>query len=139
MYSYQPNLRKGYSEDDLKKLDIESAMKLVKSRARRAIKRALEGKSIEFRKLILKVRKLKEKNSKKLQEGIKTHCREAVILPEWIGLKFLVYNGKEWKPVEISMEKVGHRLGEFAFTTKFEKHAGPGIGATRGSKFIAMK
>ncbi|MEM1688685.1 MAG: hypothetical protein QXH89_02050, partial [Candidatus Anstonellales archaeon] len=77
MYSYQPNLRKGYSEDELKKLDIESTMKLVKSRARRAIKRALEGKSIEFRKLILKVRKLKEKNSKKLQEGIKTHCREA--------------------------------------------------------------
>lgn len=139
MYNYQPNLRKGYSEEQILKFSMEDTLKLLKSRARRAVKRALENKNIKYKKLIIKVRKLKQKNSKKLSEGIKTHVREAVILPEWLGLKFLVYNGKEWKPVEITLEKIGHRLGEFSFPVKFEKHAGPGIGATRGSKFIAMK
>ncbi len=137
MYQYQPNLRKGYDEN-ISKLSLEETLSILKSRARRALKRAMEGKNIEYKQLILKVRKMK-KNPKKLAEGIKTHCREAVILPEWLGLKFLVYNGKEWKPVEITLDKIGHRLGEFSFTVKFEKHAGPGIGATRGSKFIAMK
>ncbi|MCS7122465.1 MAG: ribosomal protein S19 family protein [Candidatus Micrarchaeota archaeon] len=139
MYNYQPNLRKGYSENQMKDIDLEKFINIVKSRERRAIRRALEGKNQEYRKLILKIRKMKSKNPKKLEAGVRTHCREAVIIPEWLGLKFLVYNGKEWKPVEITVEKLGHRLGEFSFTTKFEKHAGPGIGATRGSKFIAMK
>lgn len=138
MYEYQPNLRKGYDES-ISKLSLEDTLRILKSRARRALKRAMEDKNKEYKQLILKVRKLKQKNPKKLADGIKTHCREAVILPEWLGLKFLVYNGKEWKPVEITLDKIGHRLGEFSFTVKFEKHAGPGIGATRGSKFIAMK
>ncbi|MEM4295921.1 MAG: ribosomal protein S19 family protein, partial [Candidatus Anstonellales archaeon] len=70
---------------------------------------------------------------------IKTHCREAVIIPEWLGLRFLVYNGKEWKPVDITIDKLGHRLGEYSYTVKFESHSSPGIGATRGSKFVAAK
>lgn len=138
MFEYNPSLRKGYNEN-ITSLNLEQTLKILKSRARRALKRALEGKNLEYRKLLLKVRKLKQKNSPKLKEGIKTHCREAVIVPEWLGLKFLVYNGKEWKPVEITLDKIGHRLGEFSFPTKFEKHANPGIGATRGSKFMSLK
>ncbi len=130
---------KGLKEDDLKNMALEDFAKLVKSRARRAIYRALKGLNLEYAQLIEKVRKLKKKNPKKLEKGIKTHCREAVIIPEWLGLKFLVYNGKEWKPVEITIEKLGHRLGEYSYTTTFNKHSGPGVGATRGSKFVSVK
>ncbi len=130
---------KGLKEKDLENMSLEEFAKLCKARARRAIKRALSGENMRYMAFIEKVRKLKEKNSPKLKKGIKTHERDAVIIPEWLGLKFLVFNGKEWKPVEITLEKLGHRLGEYSHTTTFTKHSGPGVGATRGSKFISVK
>ncbi|NPA22268.1 MAG: 30S ribosomal protein S19 [Candidatus Micrarchaeota archaeon] len=139
MFELKQDHWRGMEESELAKLSLEEFMKLIKARPRRAIQRMLEGKNLKYRKLVMKVRKLKEKNSPKLKQGIKTHVRSAVIIPEWLGLTFLVYNGKEWKKVEITKDKLGHRLGEYAFTVKFEKHAGPGIGATRGSRFVAMK
>ena len=65
--------------------------------------------------------------------------RDAVILPDWVGLKFGIHNGKEFKTVEIKPEMIGHRLGEFSHTTGRVLHSGPGVGATRGSKFIPLK
>lgn len=130
---------KGFNEDELKKMSLEEFAKICSSRARRSIARAMKGLNIEYADFISQVRKLKEKNHKKIKMGIKTHCREAVIIPEWLGLKFLVYNGKEWKPVDITIEKLGHMLGEFSYSTWFNKHSGPGVGATRGSKFISVK
>ena len=130
---------RGLKEEELRNMSLEDFAKLIKSRPRRAITRALKGLNIEYAQLIEKIRKLKKKNPDKLKKPIRTHCREAVIIPEWLGLTFHVYNGKEWKPVEITLDKLGHRLGEYSFTTTFIKHSGPGVGATRGSKFISMK
>jgi small subunit ribosomal protein S19 len=70
---------------------------------------------------------------------VKTHVREAVILPSWVGMKFGVYDGKEFKEVLIAPDMLGHRLGEFAYSTKRVVHSAPGIRATRGSKFLAVK
>jgi small subunit ribosomal protein S19 len=70
---------------------------------------------------------------------IKTHCRETVILPEMNGLTIHVYNGKEFIPVEITPEKLGHRLGEFAMTNKKVVHGIPGIGASRSSMYVPLK
>ncbi len=130
----------GLSAEEVAKISIHEFMeKYANARARRAIKRALEGQNLAYAALIEKVRKLKEKNHPKLKKGIKTHVRDAVILPEWIGLKFLVYNGKEWVEVEITPERIGHRLGEFSPSTHFKQHSGPGIGATKGSRFMSLK
>ncbi|KAI0884663.1 ribosomal protein S19/S15, partial [Annulohypoxylon maeteangense] len=49
---------------------------------------------------------------------IKTQARAATILPSFVGLKFQVYNGKEYTDVEITEEMVGHKLGEFSVTRK---------------------
>lgn len=68
-----------------------------------------------------KIKKMKE--SGKL-EPIKTWSRSSMITPEMIDFEFLVHTGKEFIPVKIREEMVGHRLGEFAFTTKFYKHGG---------------
>lgn len=68
------------------------------------------------------------KKIKKLQPGkkevIKTWCRACTITPEMIGLTIAVHNGKDFIPVKITEEIVGHRLGEFAPTTKFARHGG---------------
>ena len=56
--------------------------------------------------------------------AIKTWSRACVIVPEMVGFKFLVHNGKDFPEVFVSEDMVGHRLGEFSLTRKFIKHGG---------------
>lgn len=123
---------KGMTPSEMSGLTKERYLELVTSRQRRSIKRnALETKA-----LIAKVEKyISTKNPK----PIRTKVREAMILPSWVGLKFEIHNGKEWKMVQIAPGMLGHRLGELSFTTKRVLHSSPGIKATRGSKFLANK
>ena len=55
---------------------------------------------------------------------IKTWARRATITPEMIGFTFGVHMGKDFVPVRVVEEMVGHKLGEFAPTTKFVRHGG---------------
>jgi len=55
---------------------------------------------------------------------IKTWSRSCIISPEMVGFTFGVHNGKEHVPVFVNEDMVGHRLGEFAPTTKFGRHGG---------------
>lgn len=125
---------KGYDEETIKNLNYDDFLKLADSRARRTLSRL--NNNPKLKKFIELVRETKTKNPKKL---IKTHLRNAIILPEWIGLTFGVYNGKEYKKVEITIKKIGARLGDFSHTTSRVLHSGPGVGATRGSKFVPLK
>jgi small subunit ribosomal protein S19 len=124
---------RGKTLEELRQMTAEEFSKLLKSRARRALKRA----SARYRKLLEKVKKTG--GNGKGEKVIKTHLRDAVIMPDWVGLRFGIHNGKEFKTVEIKMEMIGHRLGEFSHTTGRVAHSGPGVGATRGSKFIPLK
>ncbi len=63
------------------------------------------------------------KNSPK-KEVIKTWSRRSTIYPDFIGLTFAVHNGKDFIPVYVTEEMVGHKLGEFALTRKFTGHGG---------------
>lgn len=55
---------------------------------------------------------------------VKTWSRASEISPEMVGFTFSVHNGKDFIPVAVNEEMVGHRLGEFAPTRKFTKHGG---------------
>jgi small subunit ribosomal protein S19 len=55
---------------------------------------------------------------------IKTWARRATITPEMVGFIFGVHTGKEFVSVQVKEEMVGHKLGEFAATTKFSRHGG---------------
>ena len=55
---------------------------------------------------------------------IKTWARHSTISPEMVGYTFGVHNGKEFVPVYVAEDMVGHKLGEFASTTKFIRHGG---------------
>ncbi len=55
---------------------------------------------------------------------VKTWSRDSQISPEMVGFTFGVHNGREHKPVLVTEEMVGHRLGEFSLTRKFVRHGG---------------
>jgi len=71
-------------------------------------------------KLLEKIKNLKPGT----KEIIKTWSRNATITPEMVGFTFGVHNGREFILVQVREEMVGHKLGEFAPTTKFGRHGG---------------
>jgi len=72
-------------------------------------------------KLLKKVLSAQESRSRKV---IKTWSRRSTIVPELVALTLAVHNGKEFIPVFVSEDMVGHKLGEFAPTRTFYGHAG---------------
>lgn len=70
------------------------------------------------------LKKVKELNSQSKREVIKTWSRRSTIFPEFIGQTFAVHNGKEFIPVFVTEDMVGHKLGEFSPTRKFVGHGG---------------
>jgi len=68
------------------------------------------------------LKKVEAQKDNKKKEVIKTWSRRSTILPNFIGLTFAVYNGKEFIPVYVTEDMVGHKLGEFALTRKIAKH-----------------
>ena len=69
--------------------------------------------------LIKKVDKQKNETNKK---PIKTWSRKSTIIPDFVGVSFLIYNGKKFIPITISEDMVGHKLGEFTPTRQFAGH-----------------
>ena len=121
---------RGKTEEELKKLDTREFAKFLKSRQRRAVLR-------QFNVIENFIARSKKKEGK--NKPIKTHLRSIVIVPAMIGLNILVYNGRQYVPVRINSEMLGHRLGEFSTTRTKVQHGSPGIGATRSSAAMSVK
>ena len=81
--------------------------------------RSLKKGPYVFDRLITKAQKMNESGKK---EVIKTWSRRSTIYPDFIGHTFAVHNGKEFIPVYVTEDMVGHKLGEFALTRKFGGH-----------------
>ncbi|CDB28337.1 30S ribosomal protein S19 [Firmicutes bacterium CAG:582] len=71
--------------------------------------------------LMKKIQKLNESNKK---EVVKTWSRRSTIFPDFVGHTIAVHNGKDFVPVYVTEDMVGHKLGEFALTRKAGGHAG---------------
>ena len=69
--------------------------------------------------LLKKVEKQKNESGRK---PIKTWSRKSTILPDFVGISFLIHNGKKFIPITVSEDMVGHKLGEFAPTRQFFGH-----------------
>jgi small subunit ribosomal protein S19 len=119
---------KGKSEDAAAKLDLNEFMALVPSRQRRSLKRGFT----EAQKALMKRVEAGENN-------VKTHCRDMIIVPQMLGKTLRVYNGKEYLPVMVTAQMLGHYLGEFSHTRKGVTHSAAGIGATRSSKAVSAR
>lgn len=120
---------KGKSPEELEKMGLDELGKLFTARIRRSMKRGFTERQ---KKLLMKIRK----DPKKFH---KTHARDLIILPQMVGVKLGVHNGKEFVPLEIRSEMIGHRVSEFVMTRKPVKHSAPGFGATKSSKFVPLK
>lgn len=121
----------GKTMEELKSMDQKELMKLLPTRERRKLKRGLnEGE----KKFLKKLKDVKNPNAM-----IRTKERDMLVLPQMLGFKLGIHNGKEYVPVDIKPEMIGHRLGEFSQTRKRVKHSSPGFGATRSSKFVPLK
>ena len=81
--------------------------------------RSLKKGPYVFKRLLKKVREMNESGKKQV---IKTWSRRSTIYPEFIGHTFGVHNGKEFIPVYVTEDMVGHKLGEFSPTRKFGGH-----------------
>jgi len=125
----------GYTLERLQSISMDEFIELLPARQRRSLRRGL---TIEQRKLLENVRRAKE-NPELAKKPITTHARDMIILPEMVGTVIMVHNGKDFVPVEIKPEMIGHYLGEFAITNKPVKHGTPGIGASRSSMYVPLK
>jgi len=83
--------------------------------------RSLKKGPYVFDRLLNKVQELNKANKK---EVIKTWSRRSTIFPDFVGHTIAVHNGKEFIPVYVTEDMVGHKLGEFALTRKFNGHGG---------------
>ena len=112
-------------------MTLEEIVELLPARARRSFVRGLDEERTTF------VDKLRANGT---EEAVRTHCRDVPILPDFVGKKVAIHNGKEFVSVDIKPEMIGHYIGEFAMTRKTSVvHSGPGVGATRSSKFMQLK
>jgi len=72
--------------------------------------------------------RVEKKVVKAKEEGknavVKTYSRSCTIIPDFVGVKFGVHNGKTFVEVLVTEDMVGHKLGEFSPTTKFKGHGG---------------
>jgi small subunit ribosomal protein S19 len=73
--------------------------------------------------LLKKISVLNDKNDKKV---VKTWARRSTIVPEFLGHTIAVHNGKQFVPVYIQENMVGHKLGEFAPTRTYRGHTSKG-------------
>lgn len=121
---------RGHTLEGLREMSLEEFTKLLPARQRRSLKRGFT----KPQKILLK----KIRNTPK-DKIIRTHVRNMIIFPEFVGRKLAVYDGKDWNIIQLKPDMIGHYLGEFSITREKVSHSGPGIGATRGTKFISVK
>lgn len=128
---------RGFSLEQLLAMTPDEVVRILPSRARRSFKRGLHP---ETKKLLARIREARQiMLSGGQQPTIKTHRRDLIVLPEMIGMTINVHNGKEFIPVKITAEMIGHYLGEFAITNKKVVHGKPGVGASRSSMYVPLR
>ena len=127
---------RGHSLASLSGMSMDEFINLLPSRQRRSLQRGLTA---EQRILLEKLRLAKEAKKEGKDINLKTHVRDLIILPEMVGVKIQIHNGKEFVAVEVKPEMIGHYTGEFAITNKPVRHGTPGIGASRSSMYVPLK
>jgi len=124
---------RGIGTEELQNLSLEKLFALLPARSRRSLTRGItDGK----RKLLDEIKLAK---AGKLVTPIKTHLRDLIIMPYMTGLTIHIFSGKEFVPVVIKPEMVGHYTGEYVMTNKRVIHGAPGVGASRSSLYVPLK
>mgnify|MGYP001233169229 CR=1 FL=1 len=124
---------RGKTLKELQEMDFKEFVKLLPARQRRSLTRGLTDPEKIF------LNKIKKAKLEKRKKPLKTHCRDFIVIPEMVDLLIQIHNGKEFTPVQILPQMIGHFLGEFAMTRKQVSHSAPGVGATKSSAAVSVK
>lgn len=119
---------RGMTLEELQELSLEELAPHLPSRARRKLKRGLSQAHRDF--------------IEKVESGegpFRTHLRDQVVLPSFVEKEIHIHTGQEFLRIDVKPEMIGHLLGEFAMTRQSVEHTGPGVGATRSSKYMPLK
>ncbi len=117
----------GYNLEALRAMSMEDLLPIMPTGARRKVLRGFTRGEEDVRAKIAE------------SDGVRTHIRSMIILPEMVGKTVAIYSGKEFVNVEIPVEGIFHYFGEFALTRKKVTHGSAGVGATRSSKYVPLK
>lgn len=123
-------LYRGYPIEELVAMPLNEQLELLPSRTRRFFKRGFDHDTQVF---------WDKAQAAGAGEDLRTHLRDFPVMPQLVGKMVHIHNGKEFQKIGVTAEMIGHKLGEFALTRKSVKHTGPGVGATRSSKFMPLK
>lgn len=127
---------RGYTMEELRKLSMDSFIKILDARKRRSLLRGIPRRQ---KKLLEKLRKARRALKKGKKIVVRTHNRDMIVLPEFVGLTVGIHNGATFIEVTFTGEMIGHYFGEFAPTNKPVRHGAPGIGATKSSQYVPLK
>jgi len=118
-------------------MKTDEVVSMFRARQRRRFRHGINSR---YHRLIKKL-KTSAKNTQlgDKPKAIKTHLRDAIIMPEMVGSVAAVYGGKHWTEVEIKADMIGDFIGEYSMTYKPVRHGKVGHGATRGSKFVSLR
>lgn len=119
----------GKNVEELKNLSLKEFIEIIPARQRRSLNRGL---SEEKKKFLERLKKVSNK-------PVKTHLRDMIIVPQMIGKRIAVYNGKSFVEVTINEEMLGRYLGEFIMTRQKVQHSAPGVGATKSSAAVSVR
>jgi len=121
---------KGKTIEELNAMNTSEFATLCDSRIRRSIKKGVDQH------ILAKIAKVKGDPKAK---PIRTHKRDLIITPEYVGVRFAVHRGNTFELIEIDERMLGHYIGEFVFTRKRLQHGKAGIGATKSSTAITAR
>lgn len=124
---------RGVPAQELESMALDKLFQLFTARQRRSLTRGITDNK---RKLIEEIKAARAGNVK---NPIKTHVRDLIIMPYMVGVTVNVFSGKEFVPVEIKREMIGHYVGEYVITNKRVQHGSPGVGASRSSLYVPLK
>ena len=124
---------RGVPLSELENMPLDKLFQMFTARQRRSLTRGITDAK---RKLIEEIKATK---AGKAKNPIRTHLRDLIILPYMVGVTINVFSGKEFTPVTITTEMIGHYIGEFVITNKRVQHGAPGVGASRSSLYVPLK
>ena len=103
---------RGVSLSELENMPLDKLFQMFPARQRRSLTRGITDAK---RKLI---EEIKAEKAGKSKNPIRTHLRDLIILPYMVGVEINVFSGKEFVPVTIIPETIGHYIGEYVITNK---------------------
>jgi len=134
---FKKQIYRGVEIDKLLEMEYMEVVSMFKSGQRRRVKHGMHPK---YDRLVKKIKtSVKNTPHGEKPKAVKTHLRNAIVMPEMVGGIAEVYSGKYWNPVEIKADMCGQYLAEYSMSYKPVKHGKVGHGATRGSKFVSLR